>query len=112
MAHATISKTEESSHEQTKYQNNGHHFFYSRGVVHKEFVPPGVTVNQKYFLAVLDRLRKRAMRVRMEIADGWILRASSRQRARTHGIVSSQISVEKVHSCASAGSLFARFVTL
>jgi hypothetical protein len=33
-------------------------------------------------------LRKRLMRVRMEIADDWILRASSLQRARTHSIVS------------------------
>jgi hypothetical protein len=64
-------------------------FFYSRGVVHKEFVPPGVTVNQNYYLKVLDRLRKRVMQVRMEIADDWILRASSRQCARTHNIVSS-----------------------
>jgi hypothetical protein len=45
-------------------------FFDSRGVVHKEFVPPGVTVNQKYFLEVQDRLRKR---VRMVIAGDWIL---------------------------------------
>jgi hypothetical protein len=50
-------------------------FLYSRRVVHKEFVPPGVTLTQKYFLEVLDRLRKRMMRVRMETADDWILRA-------------------------------------
>jgi hypothetical protein len=41
----------------------------SRGVVHKEFVPHNVTVNQKYYFEVLDRLRKRMMRVRIEIAD-------------------------------------------
>jgi hypothetical protein len=69
VTHTTISKTEESSHEHIKTQDNGHHFFYSRWVVHKEFVPPGVTVNKKYYLEVLDRLRKRVMRVRMEIAD-------------------------------------------
>jgi hypothetical protein len=31
MAHATISKAEEISHEQIKNKENGHGFFYSRG---------------------------------------------------------------------------------
>jgi hypothetical protein len=57
-------------------------FSDSRGVVHKEFVPPGITVNEKYYLEILDRLRKRVMQVRMENADDWIIRAST-ERART-----------------------------
>jgi hypothetical protein len=77
----------ESSHEQIKTMVII--FFDSCCVVHKEFVPPGVTVKQKYYLEVQDHLRKRVMRVRMEIADDWIHRVSSRQRARTHSIVSS-----------------------
>jgi hypothetical protein len=48
-------------------------FLDSCGVVHKEFVSPGVTVNKKYYLEIQDRLKKRVMRVRMEIADDWIL---------------------------------------
>jgi hypothetical protein len=52
-------------------------FFNSCRIVHKEFVLLGVTVNQKYYLEVLDCLRKRVMQVQMEIADYWILRASS-----------------------------------
>jgi hypothetical protein len=44
-------------------------FFYFRGVVHKEFVPPGVTFRQKYYLEILDRLRKRVMQVPMETVD-------------------------------------------
>jgi hypothetical protein len=91
-------------------------FFHSRGEVHEQFVPSGVTVNQKYSLEVLGRLRERMMRVRMEIAEGWILWASSRQIARActhaHSIVSSWISGEKVHSCASVVSLFYRCFTL
>jgi hypothetical protein len=113
MPHATVCKTEGSSHEQIKNQDNCRNFFsISGGVVHKECVPPGVTVNQKYYLEVLDRLRNRVTMVQIKIADVWILRASSRQRAGTHNIVSSWISSEKVHSSASAGSLFSRFVTL
>jgi hypothetical protein len=52
------------------------------------------------------------MQVQMEIADDWILRAALWQYDRTHGTVSSWISGEKVHSHASIGSLFSRFMTL
>jgi hypothetical protein len=64
-------------------------FFDFLRVVHKEFVPLGVTVNQKYYLEVRDHLRNRLMQIRMEIADDSILQASSRQCARTHNIISS-----------------------
>jgi hypothetical protein len=87
MTHATVSKTEQSLHEQIKNQDSGHHFLYSCRVVHKEFVPPGVTVNQKQ-LEVPDHLKKRVVQIQMEIADDWTLRASSRQCALTHSIVS------------------------
>jgi hypothetical protein len=42
----------------------------------------------KNYLEILDRLSRRVMRVRMEIADDWILRASSRQGALAHSSVS------------------------
>lgn len=48
-------------------------FFDSKGVVHKEFVPPGQTVNQVFYRDVLERLRKRVLRVRPEIAKTWVL---------------------------------------
>ena len=32
-------------------------FFYANGIVHKEFVPPGQTVNQQFYLRALKRLR-------------------------------------------------------
>ena len=48
-------------------------FFDSQGVVHKELVPQGQTVNQQYYREVLERLRKRVHCVRPEIADTWIL---------------------------------------
>jgi len=43
-------------------------FFDSQGIVHKEFVPPGKTVNQTFYREVLERLRKRVARVRPGIA--------------------------------------------
>ena len=48
-------------------------FFYSKGVVHKEFVPPGQTVNDAFYVEVLKRLKKRVARVRPEIANTWVL---------------------------------------
>jgi len=43
-------------------------FFDARGIVHKEFVPPGQTVNQTFYLAVLKRLRDA---VRLKCPDLW-----------------------------------------
>jgi len=34
-------------------------FFDSLGIIHKEFVPPGQTVNQTFYREILERLRKR-----------------------------------------------------
>ena len=34
-------------------------FFDANGIVHKEFVPPGQTVNQQFYLEVLKILRDR-----------------------------------------------------
>ena len=38
-------------------------FFDSQGIVQKEFVPPGQTVNQTFYREVLERLRKRVAHV-------------------------------------------------
>ena len=48
-------------------------FFDSGGIVHTEFVPQGHTVNQFYYREILERLRKRVIRVRQSIADNWML---------------------------------------
>jgi len=48
-------------------------FFYSQGIVLKEFVPQGQSVNQYFYREVLERLRKRVARVRPHIASTWIL---------------------------------------
>ena len=49
-------------------------FFDIRGIVHYEFVPTGQTVNQVYYLEVLERLREKVRRKRPELfANSWIL---------------------------------------
>jgi len=52
-------------------------FFDSRGIVHKEFVPPGLKVNHAFYKDVLERLRKRFQQVRTDIADDWVLHHSN-----------------------------------
>ena len=39
-------------------------FFNSQGVVHKDSVPEGKTVNAEFYKGVMDRLLKRIQRVR------------------------------------------------
>ena len=60
-------------------------FFNSRGIVHKEFVPPGQTVNHVFYKDVLERLWKRVQRVRRDIADNWVLHHN---KAPAHTVLS------------------------
>jgi hypothetical protein len=50
-----------------------YHFFDSPSIVHKDFLPPGPTVNHAFQKNVLERLRKRVQRVRKDIAGKWVL---------------------------------------
>ena len=43
------------------------------GIVHKEWLPAGQTVNQNYYKDILERLRKIVIRARPNIATNWIL---------------------------------------
>jgi len=61
---------------QIKSQNNVADFFFDiRGIVHYEFVPTGQTVNQVYYLEVLERLREEVRWKRPELFanNSWIL---------------------------------------
>ena len=69
MAHKKFSSSEESTHEQIQGENHDYCFFRE----HKEFVPPGQTVNHAFYKDVLELLRKRVQRVRRDIADDWVL---------------------------------------
>ena len=50
-------------------------FFDIRGVVHHEYVPAGQTVNAKFYVEVLKRLRERVRLARPELwaENAWIL---------------------------------------
>jgi len=54
---------------QIKSRNNVADFFYITGIVYYEFVPTGQTVNQAYYLEVLERLREKVRRKQPEIFE-------------------------------------------
>jgi len=72
VAHEQLTAHKENKNEKIKNQNHANLFFDSQGVVQKEFVPQGQTVNKQYY-HVLEQLRKRVHRVRPGIADTWML---------------------------------------
>jgi hypothetical protein len=46
------------------HQDHVDNFFYFQGIVHKEFVSEGKTVNAEFYKGVTDRLLKRIQQVR------------------------------------------------
>ena len=56
-------------------------FFVRRGIVHKEFVPTGTTINAAINVQALTRLRNRVTRMRPAIAKNWKLRDSCWQNS-------------------------------
>ena len=64
---------------QIKSQNYVADFFDIRGIVHCEFLPTGQTVNQVYYLEVLERLREKVRRKWPELFanNSWILHHDS-----------------------------------
>ncbi|XP_046396633.1 histone-lysine N-methyltransferase SETMAR-like [Ischnura elegans] len=48
-------------------------FFDAKGMIHKEFVPAGQTVNGQYYAGVIRRLKDRVHRVRPEKKNDWVL---------------------------------------
>ena len=73
MAHEIFPRPKKARMSRPKVKTMVIVFFDSRGIVHKEFVPPGQKVNQAFYKDILERLRKRVQRVRTDIADNWVL---------------------------------------
>ena len=59
-----ILSTEETEIPKVPHQDHVDKFFDSQGVVHKEFIPEGRTVNAEVHKGLTDRLLKRIQRVR------------------------------------------------
>ena len=67
MEDAHFTETEKSKTSEVKCENDAHCFFDVRGILHREFVPPGQTVNQEFYLEILRRLRENVRRKRREL---------------------------------------------
>jgi len=65
MAHICITTSEKKKARmiKSKMKSMPICFFDSQGTVRTEFVPQGQTVNQFYYREILERLRKRVVRV-------------------------------------------------
>ena len=61
-------------------------FFYANGIVHKGFVLPGQTVNQKFYLEVLKRLCNSVRNKKTRNLEQWQLVLSPRQCPCPHGL--------------------------
>ena len=50
-------------------------FFDWQGIIHKEFVPEGETINAVYYIGVMERLLNRIQRVRLGMCESgdWFL---------------------------------------
>lgn len=78
-------------------------YFDFQGVIHKELVSQGLTVNQHFYREVLERLRKRVMCVRLNILNTWVL-----HHALPHGYFNYSIFGFQKYSCGLSTSFFAR----
>ena len=59
-----IPLAEETEIPKVPHQDHADNFFDSQGIVHKEFIPEGKTVNAEFYKGVMGRLLKRIQRVR------------------------------------------------
>jgi len=75
MEDAHFTETEKSKTSEFKCENYAHCFLDVWGIVHWEFVPPGQTVSQEFYLEVLRRLRENVRRKRPELwrSGDWFL---------------------------------------
>ena len=69
-----FTETDKSKTSEVKCENDAR-FFDVRGIVHQEFVPPGQTVNQEFYLEVLRQLRENVRRKHPELwrSGDWFL---------------------------------------
>ena len=79
-------------------------FFNSQGIIYKEFVPQGPTINKQYYCEILERLIKRVHRVRLEIADTWMLHHDN---AACHTAISMNDFLAKKYFNGSAATILA-----
>jgi len=92
-------------------KGTSHQIHTLRGVIHKESVPEGETINSVYYKGVMERLLNRIRRVRLGMCEsgGWFLLYSS---ATPHNAtIVKQFLAQRKSDCARPPSVFARLST-
>ena len=82
--------------------------FYANGIVHKEFVPSGQTVNQQFYLKVLKRLRFNVRKKTTRNEEQRRLVPSPRQCPCPHDLACAAVFGKKQHYGYPWSSLFTR----
>ena len=82
-------------------------FFDQKGIVHKEFVPPGRTVNAAFYVEVLRRLRENVRRKRPDQWQNntWLLHHDN---ALAHAALLTRRFYRQQHNCGATPSLLTR----
>jgi len=85
VAHCKLSPSQESENEQIQNKIDALFYFDSQGIVHKEFVPPGQTVNQTFLSGNPWKTQEKGGTCAPRHCTH--LDAASRQRPMSHGIL-------------------------
>jgi len=64
MEESWVSKNQKSTYAKKQIEDDSPFFFDQEGIVHREFVPPGMTVNADFYCDILRRLRENVWRKR------------------------------------------------
>jgi len=86
-------------------------FFDWQGVIHKEFVPEGETINAVYYKVVMERLLNRIRRVRPGMCESGDRFLFARQRPVPQRDNRQAVFGPTKSDCARRSSIFARFST-
>ena len=82
-----FTETDKSKTSVVQCEKDAHFFFDVQGIVHREFVPPGQTVNQEFYLEVLRRMRENVRKKTPRIVEiGWMVSPLG-QRPSLHSFV-------------------------
>ena len=92
-----LSPSQESENEQIQNQIDAHLFFDSQGIVHKEFVPPGQTVNQTFLSGSPWKTQEKGGTCASRHCTH--LDAAPRQRPMSHGSFHQWVFDRRKHSC-------------
>jgi hypothetical protein len=106
----TLSKTKKKARmSKSKFKTMLAVFFNIQGIIMTQYIPPGQTVNQTYYIELLTKLRGKILRKRPELwQNGWILHQDNAPAHNAPSVRQFLAKKKKKSSCASSCSLLTR----